>query len=100
VKLRFTYQIAPHSYIYGIFVANADGVKILGNAIGQTFLRGAFDAGKLYGIKPDSGIYVGRSSNVTIANNIVAHGRVARIAVAIDGTCDKNSVHVGNNRLV
>jgi len=88
------------SYIYGIFVANADGVKIIGNAIGQTFLRGAFDAGQLYGVKPDSGIYVGRSRNVTIANNIVAHGRVAKVAVAVDGTCDKNSVHVDNNRLV
>jgi Right handed beta helix region len=87
------------SYIYGIFVANADGVKIVGNAIGQTFLRGAFDAGKLYGIRPDSGIYVARSRNVTIDNNIVAHGRVVRAAVTVDGTCDKASVHMGNNRL-
>ena len=88
------------SYIYGIFLANADGVRIIGNAIGQTFLRGAFDAGKLYGIKPDSGIYIGRSRNVTIDNNTVARGRVTRVAVAIDGTCDRNSVHVGNNRLL
>jgi hypothetical protein len=87
------------SYIYGIFVANADGVKILGNAIGQTFLRGAFDAGQLYGIKPDSGIYVGRSRNVTIDNNTVAHGGVTRVAVVVDGTCDRNTVLVGNNRL-
>jgi hypothetical protein len=87
------------SYAFGIFVANADGLKITGNAIGQTFLRGAFDAGQLYGIKPDSGIYVGRSRNVTIDNNTVAHGRVARVAVAVDGTCDRKSVHVGNNRL-
>jgi parallel beta-helix repeat protein len=87
------------SYAFGIFVANADGLKIIGNAIGQTFLRGAFDAGQLYGIKPDSGTYVGRSRNVTIDNNTVAHGRVARVAVAVDGTCDRKSVHVGNNRL-
>jgi parallel beta helix pectate lyase-like protein len=87
------------SYAFGIFVANADGLKITGNAIGQTFLRGAFDAGQLYGIKPDSGIYVGRARNVTIDNNTVAHGRVARVAVAVDGTCDRKSVHVGNNRL-
>ena len=88
------------SYIYGIFVANADGVKITNNAIGQTFIRGtAFDAGKLYGIKPDSAIFVGRSRNVTIANNNVAHGRVARTAVAVDATCDKATMHLGNNKL-
>jgi parallel beta-helix repeat protein len=88
------------SYIYGIFVANADGVKIAGNTIGQTFVRGtAYDAGQLYGIKPDSAIYVGRSRNVTISGNTVAHGRVARTAVAVDPTCDKATVHVGNNKL-
>ena len=42
------------SYLYAIFVDNADGVKITGNVIGQTFIRGsAYDAGKLYGIKPN-----------------------------------------------
>jgi parallel beta-helix repeat protein len=88
------------SYIYGIFVANADGVKIINNTLGQTFIRGsAFDAGKLYGIKPDSAIYVGRSRNVTIAGNMMAHGRVARTAVAVDATCDKGTVHVSNNKL-
>jgi hypothetical protein len=87
------------SYIYGIFVSNADGVKITGNVIGQTFLRGVFDAGKLYGIKPDSAIYVGRSRNVTIADNTAVRGKIAKTAVAIDGTCDKPSMHVGNNRL-
>jgi hypothetical protein len=88
------------SYIYGIFVANADGVKITNNAIGQTFIRGtAFDAGKLYGIKPDSAIFVGRSRNVTIAGNTIAHGRVAKSAVAVDATCDKGTVHVGSNKL-
>jgi len=87
------------SYGYGIFVSNADGVKISGNVIGQTFLRGAFDAGKLYGIKPDSAIYVGRSHNVTIADNSVAHGKIAKSAVAVDATCDKPTTHIGNNRL-
>jgi len=28
------------SYIYAIFVSNADGVKIIGNTIGQSFIRG------------------------------------------------------------
>src|ERR1700731_3305595 len=88
------------SYIYAIFVSNADGVKIIGNSIGQTFVRGtAYDAGQLYGIKPDSAILVGRSRNVEINNNTVARGKVAKAAVAVDGTCDKGTVRVGNNRL-
>jgi hypothetical protein len=88
------------SYIYAIFVANADGVKIIGNSIGQTFIRGtAFDTGQLYGIKPDSAILLGRSRNVEISNNTAARGKVAKTAVAVDGTCDKGSVRVGNNRL-
>jgi Right handed beta helix region len=87
------------SYAYGIFVSNADGVKISGNVIGQTFLRGAFDAGKLYGIKPDSAICVGRSRNVTIADNSVVHGKIAKTAVTVDATCDKPTTHIGNNRL-
>jgi hypothetical protein len=88
------------SYLYAIFVSNADGVKITGNAIGQTFIRGtAFDAGKLYGIRPDSAIYVGRARNVAISNNAAAHGKVTKTAVAVDATCDKASVHLVNNRL-
>jgi parallel beta-helix repeat protein len=88
------------SYIYGIFVANADGVKIINNEIGQTFIRGtAYDAGQLYGIKPSSAIYIGRSRNVTVGGNTMAHGRVAKSAVAVDATCDKGSVHVGSNKL-
>jgi hypothetical protein len=89
------------SYLYAIFVSNADGVQIIDNAIGQTFIRGsAFDAGQLYGIKPDSAICVGRSRNVAINNNTVARGKLVKIAAAVDGTCDKASVHLGNNRLV
>ena len=88
------------SYIYGIFVANADGVKIINNEIGQTFIRGtAYDAGQLYGIKPNSAIYIGRSRNVTVNGTTIAHGRIAKTAVAVDATCDKGSVHVGSNKL-
>jgi Right handed beta helix region len=88
------------SFIYGIFVSNGDGVKIAGNAVGQTFVRGtAFDAGQLYGIKPDSGIFVGHSRNVTVSGNSVAHGRVTKTAVTLDPSCDKPTLHVGNNRL-
>jgi hypothetical protein len=88
------------SYIYAIFVSNADGVQIIGNAIGQSFIRGtAYDAGQLYGIKPGSAIYIGRSRNVAIDNNTAARGKVAKTAVAVDATCDKATVRVGNNRL-
>src|SRR5579871_1610022 len=86
------------SYLYAIFVSNADGVKIDGNAIGQTFIRGtAFEAGQLYGIRPDSAIYVGRARNVTISNNTIARGKVAKTAVAVDATCDKATTHLANN---
>jgi hypothetical protein len=88
------------SYIYAIFVSNADGVKIIGNSIGQTFIRGtAYDAGQLYGIKPDSAIFLGRARNAEINNNTAARSKVAKTAVAVDGTCDKGSVRVGANRL-
>jgi hypothetical protein len=88
-------------YVYAIFIDNADGVQIIDNAIGQTFIRGsAFDAGKLYGVKPDSAIFIGKSRNVQIKNNVVARGKVATSAVAVDPTCDKGSVQVVNNRLV
>jgi hypothetical protein len=89
------------SYLYAIFVANADGVKIVNNAVGQTFIRGtAFEAGQLYHLKPDSGIYVGRARDVTISDNTVTRGRVTITAVGIDPTCDKATVHLANNRLV
>jgi len=88
------------SFIYAIFVSNADSVKISGNQIGQTFLRGdTFGAGGLFGIKPDSAIYVGRSRNVEVSNNAAARGRIATNAVAIDPTCDKHTVHLAGNRL-
>jgi len=89
------------TYAYAIFVHNADGVQIIDNAIGQSFIRGsAFDAGQLYGVKPDSAIFVGKSRHVQVKNNRVARGKVAKQAVAIDPSCDKGSVQVANNRLV
>jgi hypothetical protein len=89
------------SYGYAIFVNNADGAEIIDNVIGQTFIRGsAFDAGQLYGVRPDSAIFVGKSRNVQIKDNTAARGKVAKAAVAVDPSCDKGSVHVANNRLV
>ena len=88
------------SYIYAIFVSNADGARIAGNVIGQTFLRGSvFGAGDFFHIKPDSAIFVGRARNVEISNNVAAHGRIATNAVAIDPSCDKRTVHLAGNKL-
>ncbi|MDR3465211.1 MAG: right-handed parallel beta-helix repeat-containing protein [Xanthobacteraceae bacterium] len=89
------------SYIYAIFVGNADGLKITGNVVGRTFIRGsAFDAGQFYGIKPDSAIFVGRVRNAEIADNTAARGQLARTAVTVDKTCEARTVHLANNRLV
>jgi len=88
------------SFIYAIFVNNADGVRIVGNVIGQTFIRGAtFGAGQAYGVNPMSAIFIGRSRNAEISNNTAARGRVTKTVVAVDRTCDKGSIHVGNNKL-
>jgi hypothetical protein len=88
------------SYIHAIFVSNADNVRITGNAIGQTFIRGsAFDAGQRYGVHPDSAILIGRSRNAQISGNTIARGAVTKAAVAVDRTCDMGSVHVKNNKL-
>jgi len=88
------------SYTYAIFVSNADGIRITGNAIGQTFIRGtAFDAGGRFGVHPDSAMLIGRSRNAHISGNTVTRGRVTKAAVAVDRTCDMGSVHVENNKL-
>jgi hypothetical protein len=88
------------SYIYAIFISNSDGVRIINNAIGQTFIRGnAFDAGGRYGVHPDSAILIGRSRNAQISGNTVERGRVTKAAVAVDRTCDMGSIHVANNKL-
>jgi Right handed beta helix region len=89
------------SFIYAIFVANADSVRITDNVIGQTFIRGgAFGAGERYGVNPSSAIFIGRAKNVEVSNNVATRGRVTKVAVTIDGTCDKNSVRVAKNRLI
>jgi hypothetical protein len=88
------------SYIYAIFVSNADSIRITGNVIGQTFIRGsAFDAGGRFGVHPDSATLIGRSRNAQISGNTVARGRVTKAAVGVDRTCDMRSVHVENNKL-
>ena len=89
------------SYIYAIVVANADGVKITGNAIGKTFIRGnAFAAGQLYGVAPDSGVLIGMTRNAEIRNNTVAKGQVAKIPVFIDRSCPKTMITLRDNSLI
>jgi hypothetical protein len=88
------------SFSYAIFVDNVDGVRIVGNVIGQTFIRGStFGAGEVYGVNPTSAIFIGRSKNAEISNNTAARGRVTKTVVVVDRTCDQGSVHVTNNKL-
>lgn len=88
------------SFIYAIFVSNAAGVKITDNVIGQTFIRGAgFGAGGLYGIAPNSAIYIGMAQDAQISGNIAAQGRVTIQVVGVDRTCNRPSILVRNNRL-
>ncbi|MGL1255104.1 hypothetical protein ACSTLX_25570, partial [Vibrio parahaemolyticus] len=58
-----------------------------------------FGAGEFFHIKPDSAIFVGRARNIEISNNVVARGHITTIAVAIDPSCDKHTVHLAGNRL-
>ena len=88
------------SYIYAIFVTNTDGLKIIGNTIGQTFVRGhAFAAGQFYGVTPASGIFIGMTKDAQISNNTGAKGAIARTPVVVDRTCPTNTIRVQNNRL-
>ena len=88
------------SYIYAIFVANADGVRIIGNRIGNTFVRGsAFAAGQLFGIVPSSAIFIGMSRNADISTNTVAKGTMTKVPLAIDRTCPPDTVATRDNRL-
>lgn len=88
------------SFIYAVFVSNADGVRITDNLIGRTFLRGAFDAGGLFGVAPNSAIYIGMAANAEISGNTAARGPVTKQVVGVDRTCDRGSIRGANNRLV
>ena len=59
------------SSIYGIFAANCNGLTISNNAIVNPFAYGIFQAGSLYSITPNSGIFLGKSENATVTNNSV-----------------------------
>ena len=89
------------SFIYAVFVSNAVGVKIADNIIGRTFVRGsAFDAGGLFGVRPNSAIFLGMVQDAEIVGNTAARGAVTKQVLAVDPTCDRASIRVGNNQLV
>jgi hypothetical protein len=84
-----------NSFIYGIFVGNADGVRIIDNVIGAAvFMPANFMA------KPRTAAsFIDRSGNAEISNNSVARGRIAKAAVAVDRTCERQSIRLANNVL-
>ena len=88
------------SSLYAIMVSNADGVKVTGNVIGKTFVRGsAFAAGTRYGIKPDSGVLLAMTAHAEVSHNTVTKDAVARQSVMVDRTCDKKTTVARDNPL-
>ncbi len=88
------------SFLYGIFISNADHVKIKNNIIGSTFIRRqAFGAGQLYNIHPNSGILIGMSKNIEITDNTVTKGVITNKVVTFDKSCDKDTITLQNNIL-
>ena len=83
--------------VYGIFAINCDGITIRNNTITNLFVNGLGKVGNLYGITPKSGIFVGKSNNVTVTGNTVS-GAPAAItqAVEIHSTCGGQITESGN----
>lgn len=84
--------------VYGIFAINCDGINIKNNIITNPFKNGAGKVGSLYGIVPKSGIFVGKSKNVTATGNTVS-GAPAFVtkAVEIHSTCSGKISETGNS---
>ena len=83
-----------NSRVYGIFASNCDGITIQNNIISNPFINGIGKVGASYGLKPDSGIFVGMSKNVTVTGNTVTGGGKVSKAVEIYSNCSgtiKNS---------
>ncbi|NBW96001.1 MAG: right-handed parallel beta-helix repeat-containing protein [Planctomycetia bacterium] len=77
------------SYSAALQITNADGVLVRGNTIGPAFLRGsAFAAGKKFGIVPDAAVIIAMARNVSLVDNSIATGPVARRPVSIHSSCD------------
>lgn len=72
-----------------IQIMNADGVLVRGNTIGRTFLRGSgFAAGSKFGLVPDAAVVVLMSRSVTLEDNEIATGDVARRRLSIDAASE------------
>lgn len=76
------------SYAAALEIMNADGVAVRNNMIGATFLRGSgFAAGRKFGIVPDAAVIIAMARDVTLTDNTIATGPVARRAVGIGPSC-------------
>lgn len=69
--------------VFGIFAINCDGITIKNNTINNPFKNGAGKVGSLYGITPKSGIFVGKSKNITVTENTVS-GAPAFVTKAVE----------------
>lgn len=80
--------------VYGIFATNCDGITIQNNIITNPFVNGIGNVGRVYGVAPNSGIFVGMSKNITVTGNTVNGGGKISKAVEIHTNCSgtiKNS---------
>ncbi|MHB1454407.1 MAG: right-handed parallel beta-helix repeat-containing protein [Saccharofermentanales bacterium] len=86
-----------NTQVYGIFAVNCDTLTIRNNTITNPFMNGFGNVGNLYPITPDSGIFVGMSSNVTVTGNTVIQGNtVLANAVTIHPNCTGTIKNSGN----
>ena len=77
-----------NSQIYGIFAANCNGLTIKNNTIVNPFQNGIGSALSLYSITPNSGIFIGKSENITVTgNSVTGNSSVTSQAVTVDGSC-------------
>ena len=82
--------------VYGIFTSNCDGITIQSNIISNPFVNGIGNVGALYGLTPNSGIFVGMSKNITVTGNTVAGGGRISQAVEIYSNCS-GAINNSNN---
>lgn len=84
------------SRVYGIAAINCDGITIKNNTITRPFCNGIGNVGDLYGISPKSGIFVGKSKNITVTGNTVIGGGKVSQAVEVHTNCSNIKANSGN----
>lgn len=82
--------------VYGISATNCSGISIKNNAISGAFSSGRGSIGSLYSITPDSGIFVGKSYNVSVTNNTVLGNSIVTRAAEIHSSCSGTITNTGN----